>query len=107
MLKYYPEHIITIPERKTVWIGLDFKKKYTLTHVGICPRNDRNNIYPHCTYELLYWNDKWISLGTKHTNNNELTYDNVPVNALLLLRNHTEEKEERIFVYENGEQVWW
>lgn len=33
--------------------------------------------------------------------------DNVPTNALLLLRNHTKGKEERIFTYENGEQVWW
>ena len=33
--------------------------------------------------------------------------DNVPTNALLLLRNHTKGKEERIFTYEGGEQVWW
>ena len=36
-----------------------------------------------------------------------LYVDNVPTNALLLLRNHTKGKEERIFTYENGEQVWW
>ena len=34
-------------------------------------------------------------------------YDNVPGNALLLLRNHTKGKEERIFTYENDEQIWW
>jgi len=36
-----------------------------------------------------------------------LHYDNVPGNALLLLRNHTKGKEERIFTYENDEQIWW
>jgi len=36
-----------------------------------------------------------------------LQYDNVPENSLLLLRNHTKGREERIFTYENGKQVWW
>ena len=36
-----------------------------------------------------------------------LEYDNVPDNALLLLRNLTKGKEERIFTYEDGKQVWW
>ena len=37
----------------------------------------------------------------------ELVYDNVPAGALLILHNHTKGKEERIFTYENGRQVWW
>ena len=36
-----------------------------------------------------------------------LEYTNAPSNALFLLRNHTKGQEERIFTYENGEQVWW
>ncbi len=36
-----------------------------------------------------------------------LYYDNIPSHALLLLRDHTRGKEERIFTLENGEQVWW
>lgn len=36
-----------------------------------------------------------------------LEYDNVPDNALLLLRNLTKGKEERIFTCEDGKQVWW
>lgn len=49
------------------------------------------------------------SLG-KQMGSNEtyrLTYNNVPTNALLLLRNLTKGTEERIFTYEKGEQVWW
>jgi hypothetical protein len=36
-----------------------------------------------------------------------LSYENAPINALFWLRNHTAGVEERIFTYENGEQVWW
>ena len=37
----------------------------------------------------------------------ELVYENVPGNALYLLKNRTKGKEERIFTYENDRQVWW
>ncbi len=30
-----------------------------------------------------------------------------PKGALLWLKNHTQGKEERIFTYEDGKQVWW
>jgi hypothetical protein len=36
-----------------------------------------------------------------------LQYHNAPSNALFWLRNHSGGKEERIFTYENGKQVWW
>lgn len=31
----------------------------------------------------------------------------LPKGALLWLKNHTQGKEERIFTYEDGKQVWW
>lgn len=36
-----------------------------------------------------------------------LTFNNVPDNALLILRDHTRGKEERIFLYEDNEQIWY
>lgn len=36
-----------------------------------------------------------------------LVYVEVPKNALLWLHNHTQGKEERIFTYESGKQIWW
>lgn len=48
-----------------------------------------------------------ISLGNKPAEKHWLTYNGVSGNALLLLHNHTRGKEERIFTYENGCQVWW
>ena len=50
---------------------------------------------------------KWISLGRKLAVDNKLHYDDVPKGALLWLKNHTQGKEERIFTYEDGKQVWW
>lgn len=59
-------------------------------------------------YELFYC-DKgdWHSLGIMTAESGELVYENVPGNALYLLKNRTKGKEERIFTYENDRQVWW
>ena len=35
-----------------------------------------------------------------------LVYKGIPKNALLFLRNHTRGVDERVFVYEKGEQLW-
>ncbi|SMO72364.1 discoidin domain-containing protein [Solitalea koreensis] len=90
------------------WIGLDLGKSIEITDVGYIPRNDGNAIRANMNYELFYWNDKWISLGPGLFNvDEELEYKEVPKGALFLLRNLTEGKEERIFTYENNNQVWW
>ena len=68
---------------------------------------DSNEICVDNEYELFYWNMKWISLGRKLAVDNKLHYDDVPKGALLWLKNHTQGKEERIFTYEDGKQVWW
>jgi hypothetical protein len=36
-----------------------------------------------------------------------LTFHDVPKNALLLLKDRTGGREERIFTYENGKVRWW
>ena len=75
----------------------------------ILPINDDNCIRDGEIYELLYWDNKWISIGKQmgSAKTYQLTYNNVPTNALFLLRNLTKGKEERIFTYENGKQIWW
>lgn len=69
--------------------------------------HDSNEICVDNEYELFYWNMKWISLGRKFAVDNKLHYDDVPKGALLWLKNHTQGKEERIFTYKDGKQVWW
>jgi hypothetical protein len=87
---------------------LDFGKPVRIGKIDYLPRNDGNCIEPGDEYELFYWNNRqWQSLGRKQAERIRLDYDNCPSNALFLLHNHTKGKEERIFTYENGEQVWW
>jgi hypothetical protein len=59
--------------------------------------------------QLFYWdNYQWNSLGKQiGTPKQYLEYKNAPLNALFWLRNLTKGNEERIFTYENGQQVWW
>ncbi|MDO5981568.1 hypothetical protein [Flavivirga spongiicola] len=92
---------------ENVWVGLDLGIPKQISQISFCPRTDKNGIYPDMQYELFYWANEWISVGIKKANGMSLLYENVPKGALFWLKNHTEGKEERIFTYKNGEQVWW
>ena len=92
------------------WLGLDLGRAVEISRLCYLPRTDDNFIREGEEYELCYWDgDGWSSLGrqTGSRATQELVYDNVPAYALLLLHNHTKGKEERIFTYEDGRQVWW
>lgn len=89
------------------WAGLQLAKPATIGRIRFMARNDLNGIVKGDTYELFYWNNEWTSLGRVIAENNYLTYKNVPQNAVLWLRNLSAGKEERIFTYQNGKQVWW
>ena len=111
-VKVFDENTLTYGscrKRSVDWLGLDFGRMVDVSKVCYLPRNDDNFIREGQEYELYYWDSGWHSLGRKVGSRREqkLEYDNVPFNALLLLRNHTKGKEERIFVYEEGRQVWF
>lgn len=91
------------------WIGLDLGRPLDVGRICYLSRSDDNFIRDGQEYELCYWDGAWVSLGRRigSRETQELVYDNVPEGALLLLHNLTEGKEERIFTYENGVQVWW
>lgn len=96
------------PEPNGCWVGLDFEREVKISEIALLPVNDDNHIAENELYELYYFDGKWISLGQKVGDYHfYLKYDNVPENSLLLLKNHTKGKEERIFTYENGRQIWW
>jgi hypothetical protein len=89
------------------WIGLDLNEKKKISYVSYSPRSDQNGIVKGMTYELFYWDEGWRSLGKKIAPNDYIVYSKVPMNALLYLKNLTEGKEERIFLYENDQQKWF
>ncbi|EEF90616.1 hypothetical protein BACCELL_01763, partial [Bacteroides cellulosilyticus DSM 14838] len=99
---------IADPQQKDYWVGLDLEQPCRLDKLVYYPRNDDNFIVIGEVYELFYC-DKgdWHSLGIMTAESGELVYENVPGNALYLLKNRTKGKEERIFTYENDRQVWW
>jgi len=94
-------------DNRPLWIAMELDSAVTVTHVGICPRNDKNGIYAGMHYELFYWDDNWESLGVKMATGDSISFDGIPENAVLWLRNLDEGKEERIFTLEEGEQIWW
>lgn len=99
---------IADPQQKDYWVGLDLEQPCRLDKLVYYPRNDDNFIVIGEVYELFYC-DKgdWHSLGIMTAESGELVNENVPGNALYLLKNRTKGKEERIFTYENDRQVWW
>ncbi len=90
-----------------IWIGLHFEQQEEIGKIRFIARNDMNAIQKGNEYELFYWDNRWISLGRQIAKDYDLVYSNAPTNALFWLKNHTEGIEERIFTYENKEQVWW
>lgn len=90
------------------WVGLDFGQPVSIQSLRFLPLNDDNFIKENESYELFYWNNKWVSLGKRTgTDSQYLEYSNAPTNSLFWLRNLTKGSEERIFTYGNGKQVWW
>lgn len=92
------------------YVGLDLGvgKKFIPTKVRLYPRSDTNYIIPGDEYELLFWNDgRWESVGRQVARCHHLDFKEVPSGTLYWLRNLTKGKEERIFTYEEGKQVWW
>jgi len=88
------------------WVAIDYGKPVSISKVRFLVRNDLNVIEIGDEYELLYFDMNWLSLGKQVADKNYLIYNNVPENALLLLRDLTKGREERIFIYRYGKQVW-
>lgn len=102
-----PLTFFEVPASLNLWVGLDLGQPVKTSSIGFCPRNDDNEISPGDTYELLYWDGTWKSLGNKQADDYSISYGNVPKNALLWLRNRTKGREERPFTYDNQTQIWW
>ena len=96
------------PTGAVSWMGMDFGQPIRIDHLFYYTRGDGNQIEPEDEYELTYWDEgEWQSLGRKVPGRPWIEYDNVPEGAVLLLHDRTKGQEERVFTYEDGEQVWW
>ena len=75
--------------------------------VRFCPRTDGNFVFPGDTYELLYYagREGWRSLGAQTAGGKTIQFVG-PKGALFWLRDLTQGKEEQVFLYEGGRQVF-
>ncbi len=89
------------------WVAIDYGKPVQVSKIRFLARNDLNIVEIGDEYELFYFDFEWLSLGKKKADKNYIIFNNVPDNALLLLRDLTKGREERIFVYRNGQQIWF
>lgn len=89
------------------WVGLDLGVPKQIKQVKFLPRNNFNVIERDNDYELLYYDQGWQSLGIKKSSDQYIVFEEVPSNTLFLLKNRTQGKDERIFTYINGKQIWW
>lgn len=99
----------TFYKRFPFWIGFKIDKiKKQIKRLQIIMWNDENQIQFGHNYELLYFtNGKWHSLGRKRASSYYIEFEKVPRNALLLLKDLSKGKEERIFLYINNKQIWY
>lgn len=89
------------------WITIDMGTPVAIDSIVYFTRNDNNYVLPNDDYELLYFDKGWHSMGTIHSNAYSVEFENVPQNALYLLKNKSRGKEERVFTVVNNKQIWW
>lgn len=90
----------------TLGIDLGEGKETAITKIEFCPSTDLNFVEPGHLYELYYFDTEWHLLGREYSRKDYLEFQNVPVGALLLLKDKSAGKEERIFEYVNNQQIW-
>lgn len=87
-------------------IEFDLEKPTRIAEIQLAPRNSNNGIIIGDRYELLYYDNKWISAGITTATTNQIHYNNVPSNTLYWLRNLDRGKEEQAFLYNDGKQIF-
>ena len=93
---------------QSTWKGIDLGVKKYVSKIRFAPPNNLNHVLKGLNYELFYVDrGVFISLGTQKAEGYALNYKNVPKNALLYLKCLDEGRQERIFEYRNGEQIWY
>ena len=87
----------------------DFKNTQTMVlQIPSAPDSNKKNISVRDKYMLLYMGrNGWTSLGIKTAQTDTLIFDNIPKNAIYLLKNTSKKETSSIFTYENNKQVWW
>lgn len=90
------------------WVGLHLSRPSDVSKIRYMPRNDGNCVEVGDMYHLLmYDKGRWVYLALMRAETTKLVINNVPSEGLYILKDISKGKEERVFTYENGKQVWW
>jgi hypothetical protein len=98
---------------RPAWIGMDLGHHYVIDSIAFSPGisvfGPRCYIKTGHTYELNYWkNGRWVPLGTAIAQNSQVTFRQLPSNALFILYDLNDLNiKRRCFTIQNGEQIWW
>lgn len=90
----------------TIGVDLGEGNEQNVAKITFSPSTDLNFVEKGHLYELYYFDTEWKMLGRVYAHEDKLTFDNVPENAILLLKDRSGGMEERIFEYKDGKQVW-
>lgn len=91
------------------WIGMDLgNNTSSISKITFRPVSDGNDIQKGHQYELYGFMKSWTLLGSTCAEDNGcLKFNNVPQGIILLLKDRTKGKEERIFEYKENRQIWY
>lgn len=111
-LLYIDDHDLTTFYKsvhgRNAWIGAEFEKGTFVDSVTIIPRNDGNHVVKGHLYRLDYYDeDRLIPIKTKIAKSDEICFENVPTNTLLILHDLTSGYEERFFSIDDNNSLTW
>ena len=90
----------------SITLDLGKGKEQQVSKIRFCPSTDLNFVEKGHLYELYYFDKTWKMISRVYSKSDKLTFENVPSNAILLLKDKSGGKEERIFEYINDKQIW-
>lgn len=108
--KAFDNNVLSYYESQSTdgWISVDLNENVEIDEVAVLPRNDANEVEVGHRYKLCYFSDGHeIPIGTKTAKDQKLTFSNVPKNAVYILHDETGGSEERIFVYQDNQIIWY
>lgn len=86
--------------------SFDLGKPIEIAQIRFAPRNSNNGIVVGDRYELFYYDNEWKSAGIQKAVYNYLEYKDIPSGTIYWLHNLDHGKEEQVFSYKDGKQVF-
>lgn len=90
-------------------ILFDLGKETDIHSISIVPKSGIQ-VNNNQDFTLYYWDNDWIQDKTVKGNQESLIFENIPSDALYLIKSSKMESSyyaERIFTYKNGRVYWW